>query len=583
MKSDDSLLAETPSCQPPNDRKVSSLGLNRFATAPNRTRQEAATFRGQRQAPELGFFTPMSENMQKTEDNESRSFKNKPPSDFFNYFGKDRWLHLWLAEKRTKLMSAIFPPFVRLGLVPDTISYIGITLLAGVFLYFLRNPPLAVVFLACHVFCDGVDGAYARHTGKASQSGAFTDLVCDQLGIVAVSMMAIFHHMVSPVLGAAYIALYLIVVVFGVIINVMGLGTRITITSKYFVYIVYAVWAGWGINLFSVVMSFFSAIMAVEVTIGYLRLKRGIRKKFDTQVRFTQGDPYSGRLNYALNLAVPVTVLLAILISANWIPINAMLDRPSQQVTWSEGPRLLQNDESTQILGTGLHQKGLLVMTRDNGGVLELTRFTVDGKNGKESFVLPGYICPAFTTLPVDGDVLLVADTTTRLLMGIDLEASFAAKKTVIVMTLPLGYLRVTAMAVGTWNDKKVWLAANYLYTRKTYIVDPEKALKKGYVFGGKIAAYTNGGFPSGLALNGDTVIEFNKSPFHELLYIASLKRMVKKGNPLSMAETSFVPPAGDVFGPMIHDDNLMMISQQGRIYTLAMKSLLKRPSSVGK
>jgi hypothetical protein len=128
-----------------------------------------------------------------------------------------------------------------------------------------------------------------------------------------------------------------------------------------------------------------------------------------------------------------------------------------------------------------------------------------------------------------------------------------------------------------------VWLAANYLYTRKTYIVDPEKALKKGYVFGGKIAAYTNGGFPSGLALNGDTVIEFNKSPFHELLYIASLKRMVKKGNPLSMAETSFVPPAGDVFGPMIHDDNLMMISQQGRIYTLAMKSLLKRPSSVGK
>lgn len=520
----------------------------------------------------------MPENTQKTEDSDSQTLKTKPHSDFFNYFGKDRWLHLWLAEKRTRLMSAVFPPFVRLGLVPDTISYVGIALLPGVVLYFLRKPLLAVAFLAFHVVCDGVDGAYARHTGKASQSGAFTDLVCDQLGMVVVAMLAIFHHMVSPVLGAAYIALYLIVVVFGVIMNVMGLGTRVTITSKYFMYTVYAIWAGWGINLFSVIMSFFSAIMAIEVTIGYLRLKRGIRKKFDTQVRFTQGDPYSGRLNYALNIAVPLSVLLAILIGANWIPINAMFDQPKQKVTWTEGPKLVPEGESTEILGAGWHHKGLLVMMRDAEGVLRVARPALDGKEGKESFTLPGYISPAFTTLPVDGDVLLVADTTTRLLMGIDLEASFAANRTVIVLTLPLGYLRVTAMAIGTWNDKKVWLASNYLYTRRTYIVDPEKALKKGYLFGGKVAAYTNGGFPSGLTLQGDTVIEFNKSPFHELLYVASLRRLVKSGNPLSVAETSFVPPTEDVLGPVIHGQDLMMLSRQGRVYTLAMKSVLKQP-----
>ncbi len=69
-------------------------------------------------------------------------------------------------------------------------------------------------------------------------------------------------------------------------------------------------------------------------------------------------------------------------------------------------------------------------------------------------------------------------------------------------------------MAVGTWNGKKVWLAANYLLTRKTYIVDPAKALKKGYLFGGKIAAYTNGGFPSGLLCKGDTVIELTSRRF---------------------------------------------------------------------
>jgi len=168
-------------------------------------------------------------------------FKSKPYSDSFHYFGKDRWIHSWLAEKRTKVGAAVFPPFVRLGLVPDTISYIGISLLAGVILYFVRDPVIAVGFLAGHIVCDGLDGAYARHTGKASQSGAFTDLVCDQFGMVVVSIAAIFHHLVSPLLGTVYIASYLIVVVFGVIINVMGLGTRITVTSKYFLYAVYGI------------------------------------------------------------------------------------------------------------------------------------------------------------------------------------------------------------------------------------------------------------------------------------------------------------------------------------------------------
>jgi phosphatidylglycerophosphate synthase len=522
----------------------------------------------------------MPDSKQMMEDNESRRFKTKPSSDFFNYFGRDRWLHLWLADKRTRLMSAVFPSLGRLGLVPDTISYIGIALLAGVVLYFLRKPLVAVIFLAGHVICDGVDGAYARHAGKASQSGAFTDLVCDQLGMVVVAMMAIFHHMVSPVLGAAYIALYLIVVVFGVIINVMGLGTRITITSKYFMYVVYLVWAGWGVNLFTPMMSFFSGIMAVEVAVGYFRLKRGIRKKFDTQVRFSEGDPYSGKLNYALNIAVPLTVLLGILIVANWIPIQAMMDSPKTKAQWSQGPKLMTSEEPRTILGMGLHEKGLLVMMRDGDGVVEIVRFSMDGKDGKEFFIVPGYLCPASTTFPVDGDILLVADSSTRLIMGIDLDESFVAKRAVIALTLPLGYLRITAMAVGKWNNKKVWFASNYLYTRKTYLVDPDKAIKKGYLYGGTVASYINGGFPAGLALKDDTVIEFNSSPLHKLVYVASLEKMTGGGNLLSVSKTSFDPPEPDALGPVLHGEDLIMLSQSGQVYTLPLKSVLKSAGS---
>ncbi len=238
--------------------------------------------------------------------------------------------------------------------------------------------------------------------------------------------------MVSPVLGAVYIALYLIVVVFGVIINVMGLGTRITITSKYFLYTVYAIWAGWEINLFPLLMSFFSVVMAVEVIIGYLRLKGGIRRKFDTDVRFTQGDPYSGKLNYALNVAVPITVLAAILIGANWIPLRAMVEQPKLRVSWSQGPSIIPENEVGEILGLGVRDKKFLVLMRDQDGNQEIKRLPVQPGEPQESFAVPSYISPAVTTFPVDENVLLFADSTTRLLMGVDLNASFAAKTAVI-------------------------------------------------------------------------------------------------------------------------------------------------------
>ncbi|MBI4963729.1 MAG: CDP-alcohol phosphatidyltransferase family protein [Desulfomonile tiedjei] len=513
----------------------------------------------------------------------SSGFKSSPYSGSLNYFGKDKYVHAWLAEKRTKLGAAIFPPFVRLGVVPDTISYVGISLLAGVILYFVRDPVIAVLFLAGHLLCDGFDGAYARHTGKASQSGAFTDLVCDQLGMVVVSIAAIFHHLVTPLVGTVYVSLYLIVVVFGVIINVMGLGTRITITSKYFLYVVYAVWAGWGMNFFSPMMSFFSAVMAVEVVIGYLRLKRGIRRKFDTQVRFAEGDQYSGKLNYALNVAVPLAVLTVIVIGANLIPIRSVVDSPRFHAAWKQGPAIAVPNAAGNILGVAVRDQDFLILAGEEEGTKKIKRFTSEGNDTQDYFAVPDYVAPAFSSLPVDGNVLLLADGSTRLLMGIDLDASFASKRTVTVLTLPLGYLRLTAMAVATWNGKKVWLAANYLYTRKTYVIDPKMALKKGSILAGVIGSYTNGAFPAGITVHEDTVMELNRSPFKAMIYVASLKKMITGSDLLDAGRISFEPPRLEALGPVKLGDDLIMLSQQGQVFRLPFASFLPNPPAGGK
>jgi phosphatidylglycerophosphate synthase len=474
------------------------------------------------------------------------------------------------------VFSAIFPPFVRLGVVPDTISYLGITLLAGVVLYFVRNPPIAVVFLAGHIVCDGLDGAYARHAGKASQSGAFTDLVCDQLGMVVVTIMAMFHHMVSPLLGSIYVSLYLIVVVFGVIINVMGLGTRITVTSKYFLYIAYLIWAASGINLFTATMSLFSVVMAVEVTVGYLRLKRGIRRKFDSEVRFTEGDPYSGRLNYALNVAAPLSVLLCILVAANLIPIRTMIDSPRLRLSWLQGAHILPPDETGNLLGIGVRDKDFLLLLHAEDGTKKVARITSEGVDTQDFFVVPEYVTPAFSSLPVDGNVMLLVDMSTRLLMGIDLDASFAARRTVTILTLPIGYLHVTAMAVARRNDHTVWLAGNYLYTRQTYLIDPHRALKKGSMLDGIVESYTNGGFPAGMTVYGETVIELNRSPLKSMIYVAPLGRLVAGRNILDAGKISFYPPEPDALGPVQHGGDLVMLSTGGRIYRLSMDVFIK-------
>jgi phosphatidylglycerophosphate synthase len=507
------------------------------------------------------------------------SFKTQIQPDFFNYFGKDRWLQVWLAEKRTRLTSAIFPPLEKIGLVPDTISYIGIALLAGVILYFVRKPWLATIFLLAHVFFDGLDGAYARNVGKASQSGAFTDLVCDQFGMIVVSMLAIFHHLVEPLIGAAYISLYLIVVVFGVIINVMGIGSRITITSKYFLYMVYGLWAFSGVNHFSFLMTFFSCVMAIEVLAGYVRLKAGIRKKFDSQERFKLGDTYSGPVNYILNTAIPLLTLIAILICGNWVPLRAIMDKPNTALNWKEGQAIAFPEESSRLLSFGVWNNKWLAFFENGNSTKEIRVFNSDGSFSGENFEAPAYIQPACEELPVDGDTLLIADNTTRLVMGIDLKTSLATKKTVITITLPFGYLRMTAIATTRWNNKTVWLVSNYLYTRKTYVVDPDIALKKGSVLGGVIASYTNGGFPSGLVVSNGEVIELNKSPFNSLIYTAQFDRMLQGVNLLQASLKKIAPPQEKCLGLSISGEEVMLVSEQGRTFHVPLNKVLGKNS----
>ena len=81
------------------------------------------------------------------------------------------------------MKNAVFdwlcPYLVKLHIHPDAVSYVGLTMLVGVVVWFVSHPYRAVVLIILYTIIDGLDGAYARYLKRPTQSGAFTDMVCD--------------------------------------------------------------------------------------------------------------------------------------------------------------------------------------------------------------------------------------------------------------------------------------------------------------------------------------------------------------------------------------------------------------------
>lgn len=74
--------------------------------------------------------------------------------------------------------------FVRLGISPNTVTFVGtLGVATGALVFFPRGRLLVgVLFITAFVFSDLVDGAMARQTGQTSAFGAFFDSTLDRIG-----------------------------------------------------------------------------------------------------------------------------------------------------------------------------------------------------------------------------------------------------------------------------------------------------------------------------------------------------------------------------------------------------------------
>lgn len=87
-----------------------------------------------------------------------------------------------IREKIKPLVESAARPFVKLGLKPNQITFIGLIIgIIGGILFSLREPRWAGLVILIGGFFDMIDGAVARLTGKVTEFGGVLDSVFDRL------------------------------------------------------------------------------------------------------------------------------------------------------------------------------------------------------------------------------------------------------------------------------------------------------------------------------------------------------------------------------------------------------------------
>ncbi|MBN2112121.1 CDP-alcohol phosphatidyltransferase family protein [Candidatus Woesearchaeota archaeon] len=195
-----------------------------------------------------------------------------------NYFSEKESGHIEnFKNGRTKWFNPIARFLAKAGITADIVSIIGFLMIFG-FVYFIeRNPIAAIIFIILHIVIDGIDGTVARVTGKDGNRGAFLDIICDHSGIFVATAGLIYYGLVNGVIGLVYIYLYTIMIIFTIIRNVMKTSPKIVLRTKYYVYLLYGVYAFTSRNYLNEAMIIFSAIMIISVYNDFLAIRKKLK------------------------------------------------------------------------------------------------------------------------------------------------------------------------------------------------------------------------------------------------------------------------------------------------------------------
>lgn len=176
---------------------------------------------------------------------------------------------------RGRMLRPVLVVLAALRITPNQITFLSLaTGLAFGPVFLWGSRPVAFGLLLLHVLLDGLDGPLARHLGRASNAGSFTDTMVDQvvLAFSTVTMIHAGHAGAWP--GGLYLFFYGIVVIFAMVRNALAIPYSWLFRPRFLVYAWFPVevylWPG-TLNL---LLWLGTVLLAFKTLTGFLRIRR---------------------------------------------------------------------------------------------------------------------------------------------------------------------------------------------------------------------------------------------------------------------------------------------------------------------
>ncbi len=202
------------------------------------------------------------------------------------------------ARWRTRFFRFLVPLLDALGLTPDLISYISLSLLLPVAFLFEKHPLAACILIVFNVILDGIDGCYARLKDAETEGGALTDIVCDQIGLIVVGLCAIYYQLLLPTWGAFYITIYIAMISLIVYQKKLGIRVQVHIRTKYILFFLYFIYAFSGKSYMNEIIPGLALIQTVTAVQSFFLIKGFMNQRGEEYIK--SGNAYSLRVEVLL-------------------------------------------------------------------------------------------------------------------------------------------------------------------------------------------------------------------------------------------------------------------------------------------
>ncbi len=152
----------------------------------------------------------------------------KPPQRRFRSIysaSEGRFLYTWQRIRQTLLLP-LAVGLDRLKIRPDMLSWSSVILGVGFFFLARRRFDVAFWLLVGSVLLDTLDGVLARYRRADSNSGAFTDMFCDEAVVALTVGGLVWRGTINPVLGIIFVYIYTLIVTLLLIHQLLSISSQ---------------------------------------------------------------------------------------------------------------------------------------------------------------------------------------------------------------------------------------------------------------------------------------------------------------------------------------------------------------------